>query len=90
MYRIHIALLVSAGCLAAGSTPASASPKRVEARTAAHAASMEVEDPDTEICVKRPVTNSRIRSTRDCRTSSAWKAYQDEIDATQRAMNNNR
>lgn len=80
--------------LAAALLPTAASagdgPKTVNARNTERAASMEVDDPATLICVRVPITGSRTRSRKDCRTSAGWQAHQQEVAATRRGMNENR
>ncbi|MGB7407515.1 MAG: hypothetical protein WA908_03350 [Pontixanthobacter sp.] len=90
MTCFRFALPLGVALMAIVSAPVSAEAESLNARNTVHAATMKVDDPNTLICVKKPVTTSRIKFTRDCRSSSAWKAYRDEVDATQRAMNNNR
>lgn len=85
----YVAVSLAALAMLAPVAPVSADdgPKTVNARNAQRAAAMEVDDPNTLICIRVPITGSRTRTRKDCRTSAGWKSHMQEVAATQRGMN---
>ena len=75
----HALILLS--LLVPAAAQAGDGPKTVNARDTVQAASMEVDDSNTMICVRKPVIGSRTKMTKDCRTSAAWKAHRQEVEA---------
>ena len=87
MKRIVLSFAVAIPIVFSATAQAGEGPKTVNARDTAHAAAIEVDDPRTMICVRKPITGSRTQTTKDCRTSAGWKAHRLEVQAAGRTIN---
>lgn len=50
-------------------------PRKIYVSDSRKAATIEVEDPMQEICVRTPILGSRVKVRTTCQDQAAWKAY---------------
>lgn len=78
--------LLSAIALASAAGAADSEPPTVFAKDSERAVRMEIDDPETIICVRSLMTNSRTRYQKTCLTQDQWKSVQLEKDAQAQDM----